>query len=51
MHYGALMTGSGSCVFGLFDNKENAKLAYKEMRTKYETYICITYNSKKENVI
>ena len=29
---GALLTGSGSCVFGIFKNKEDAKYAYKNLK-------------------
>ena len=39
------MTGSGSCVYGIFQNKEKAKLAYRELTNKYQTYICSSYNS------
>ena len=47
---GASMTGSGSCVFGIFENKQKAKKAYKILKEKYETYYCISYNSKKEEM-
>lgn len=47
---GALMTGSGSCVYGIFENKKTAKLAYLKLKEKYETYLCISYNSKKEEI-
>ena len=40
----SLMTGSGSCVYGIFKNKETAKLAYNELKNKYKTYICTSYN-------
>ena len=30
------MTGSGSCVFGIFKEKEQAKNAYHRLKTKYE---------------
>ncbi len=45
---GSLMTGSGSCVFGIFKNRETAKRAYMKLKDKYKTYICTSYNSKKE---
>lgn len=48
---GSLMTGSGSCVFGIFGEKERAKQAYQKLKKKYETYICTSYNSLKENKI
>jgi len=51
IRYGAissLLTGSGSCVFGLFKNKETAKYAYNKLKFKHQTYICTSYNSKRE---
>lgn len=39
---GSLMTGSGSCVYGIFKDKEIAKRAYKLLKQKYQTYICTT---------
>lgn len=45
---GSLMTGSGSCVYGLFKDKQIAKKAYEAFKNNYETYICTSYNSKKE---
>ena len=47
---GALMTGSGSCVFGIFENKQKAKKAYKALKEKYEVYYCTSYNSKREEM-
>ena len=44
---GSLLTGSGSCVFGLFKNKETAKYAYNKLKSKHQTYICTSYNSKR----
>jgi len=38
---GALMTGSGSCVFGIFENKEIAKEAFKNLSKEYEAYFSI----------
>lgn len=48
---GTLMTGSGSCVFGMFENKEKAKTAYDKLKSKHQTYICTSYNSMKEKRI
>ena len=45
---GSLMTGSGSCVFGIFEDKETAELAYDALKDKYETYICTSYNALEE---
>lgn len=42
------MTGSGSCVYGIFENKGMAKVAYEKLKKQYETYICTSYNSLKE---
>lgn len=47
----SLMTGSGSCVFGIFKDKEKAKEAYQKLKRRYETYICTSYNSLKEQRI
>lgn len=44
---GSLLTGSGSCVYGIFKDKKIAKDAYKKLKTKYQTYICTSYNSKR----
>ena len=43
----ALMTGSGSCVYGIFKDKQSAKNAYIALKDKYLTYICVSYNVKK----
>lgn len=43
---GALMTGSGSCVYGIFKDKAEAKQAYKILKEKHEIYICTSYNKK-----
>lgn len=42
------MTGSGSCVYGIFEDKRIAKLAYNQLKKKYQTYLCTSYNSSKE---
>lgn len=41
---GVLMSGSGSCIYGIFDNKNTAKKAYEILKNQYETYICVSYN-------
>ena len=46
--FGTLMTGSGSCVYGIFKNKEEAKKAYENLKTRHEVYICTSYNRKGE---
>lgn len=46
---GALMTGSGSAVFGLFKNKEDIKSAYNKLKNKYEIYLTTSYNRYRRN--
>jgi len=46
----ALMTGSGSCVYGIFENKQIAKKAYQELKEKYKIYICTSYCTNKEEI-
>lgn len=48
---GALLTGSGSCVYGIFRDKEDIKNAYENLKKKYEIYKCVSYNSKKEEMM
>ena len=43
----ALMTGTGSCVYGIFEDKQSAKNAYIALKDRYQTYICTSYNVKK----
>lgn len=45
---GSLMTGSGSCIYGLFENKKKAKKTYNVLKENYKVYICTSYNSNKE---
>ena len=47
----SLMTGSGSCVYGVFKSKQIAKKAYHILKDKYQTYICTSYNSKREEMV
>ena len=48
---GALLSGSGSSVFGIFKNKEDVKHAYNNLKNKYkEVYVCLSYNSSKEEI-
>ena len=42
------MTGSGSCVYGIFASKEKAKIAYNSLKGKYKTYFCSSYNSSRK---
>ncbi len=44
---GSLMTGSGSCVYGIFKDKQIALETYKKLKPDYDTYICTSYNSKR----
>lgn len=48
---GSLMTGSGSCIYGIFKNKETAKLANRVLKSKYQTFLCTSYQSQKEVLI
>ena len=43
----ALMTGTGSCIYGIFRDKQSAKNAYITLKGRYQTYICTSYNMKK----
>lgn len=45
---GSLLTGSGSCVYGIFEKKQEAKNAYCILKSQYQTYLCTSYNSSKE---
>lgn len=45
---GSAMTGTGSCVYGIFENKEKAKTGYNILKDKYQIYICTSYNSLRE---
>ena len=45
----SLMTGSGSCIYGIFKSKEEAKKVYKILKEKYqEIYICKSFVSKND---
>ncbi len=48
---GTLLTGSGSCVYGVFRDRELAKKAFEKLKTNYETYICTSYNSKRCEIL
>ena len=45
----ALLAGSGSCVFGIFKEKQEAKNAYNYLKKFYKTYICTSYNSRRNS--
>ena len=45
---GSLLCGSGSCVFGLFENKSKAKETYSKLKEIYNIYICTSYNRKEK---
>jgi len=48
----SLMTGSGSCVYGIFKDRQTAKVAFQKLKFNYQTYICTSYNSKRsENYV
>lgn len=47
---GAMMSGSGPTVFGLFDDEDTAKKAYKAMRSSHlarKVYLTSVYNNRK----
>ena len=47
---GAMMSGSGPTVFGLFDDEDTAKKAYKAMRSSHlarQVYLTAVYNNRK----
>lgn len=43
----SLMTGSGSCVYGIFEDKKTAYDAYKNLKETYNAFICTSYNNLK----
>lgn len=49
---GSLLSGSGSCIYGIYSDKEKLKNAYEFMKNKYNYnfYRCITYNNSRENI-
>lgn len=47
---GSLLTGSGSCIYGIFKTKEALKQAYENLKNKHEIYIAISEISKKEDL-
>ncbi len=42
------MTGSGSCIYGIFRDKQTARVAYDNLHNQYQTYLCTSYNSWRE---
>lgn len=44
------MTGTGSCVYGIFPNKQAAKVAYQNLKEKYQTYVCSSYHSVRKGI-
>lgn len=41
------MTGTGSCVYGIFEDKKQAKKVYQKLKEKQKVYIGTSYQSKK----
>ena len=39
----SMLSGSGSCVFGIYESKEKAKEAYHKLKKKYEAYYVVTF--------
>ena len=47
---GAMMSGSGPTVFGIFDNQEKARRAYRGMKGKRfvkQAYVTVPYNVRR----
>ena len=42
---GALLCGSGSCVYGIYRNKKEAEAASRILSNKYLTYVCESINN------
>lgn len=38
------LTGTGACVFALFDSKEEAQIAYQSLQNKWQVYLTKTVN-------
>lgn len=47
---GTLLTGSGSCVYGIFKNETDALFAYEKLKNKYEVYLCTSYNDSSNDL-
>lgn len=45
------MTGSGSCVYGIFENKDEIKKAYNNLKEKYEVYLTTSYNNYRRSLL
>ena len=45
----SLLCGSGSSVFGIFDDKEKSKLAYEEIKKSYTSFWCFSTRRKKHD--
>ena len=43
---GALLSGSGSCVFGIYKDEESALKANEVLKNKYLTFVCNSVNMK-----
>ena len=42
---GTLLSGSGSCVFGIYRNRDEAKKGFELLNKKYESYLCKSVNN------
>ena len=47
---GAMMTGSGSAVFGIYESKKMAESAYLGLKDKYKAYLCESENMGVEEI-
>ena len=45
---GASLTGSGSCVFGIFGDKQLAQKAFEKLKLDYQAYLCTSYNKSED---
>ena len=47
----SLLSGSGSCIYGIYSTKQELQNAYNFMKNKYNYnfYKCVSYNNFKEN--
>lgn len=48
---GALLSGSGSCVYGIFKNEEDVLAAYNNLKDEYEAYMCTSYNDVEDEML
>ena len=42
----AMLSGSGSCIFGIYENNNDLDIAYEKLKNKYEVYKCKSINKR-----